>query len=140
MSQTPRSSRIKLKRVYEPASRTDGTSVLVDRLWPRGLSKENAAIDHWCKELAPSATLRQWFGHKPERWEEFRKRYKAEFAQQPETLVELRAFARKGPITLLFAAHDELRNNAIVVNELLCAKPRTTTVPVKTTSKTRRKT
>jgi uncharacterized protein YeaO (DUF488 family) len=140
MSRTRDSSRIKLKRVYEPASRTDGARILVDRLWPRGLRKEDATIDHWCKELAPSTALRQWFGHEPERWEEFRKRYKAELAQQPETLADLRAFARKGPITLLFAAHDELRNNAIVVYELLRAKPRAASVPVKTTSKTRRKT
>lgn len=140
MRPASKSSKIKLKRVYDPASRTDGTRILVDRLWPRGLSKENAAIDHWCKELAPSTALRQWFGHEPERWEEFRKRYKAELAQQPETLAELRGFARKGPITLLFAAHDELRNNAVVVHELLRAKPRAAHVSVKSTGKTRRKT
>jgi len=140
MRQPSRSSKIKLKRVYEPTSRSDGTRILVDRLWPRGLSKEEAAIDYWCKALAPSTTLRQWFGHKPERWEEFRKRYKAELVQQPETLTELRDFARKGPITLLFAAHDELRNNAVVVHELLRAKPRAGSAPVKTTGKTRRKT
>jgi uncharacterized protein YeaO (DUF488 family) len=140
MSQTLKSSRIKVKRVYEPAARTDGTRILVDRLWPRGLRKEDAAIDHWCKELAPSTALRQWFGHEPERWEEFRKRYKTELAEAPEALAELRAFARKGPITLLFAAHDELRNNAVVVHELLRAKPRAVSAPVKTTGKTRRKT
>jgi uncharacterized protein YeaO (DUF488 family) len=140
MSQTLKSSRIKVKRVYEPASRTDGTRILVDRLWPRGLSKEDAAIDHWCKELAPSTALRQWFGHEPERWEEFRRRYKAELAEAPGALTELRGFARKGPITLLFAAHDELRNNAVVVHELLRAKSRAAKVPVKTTGKTRRKT
>jgi uncharacterized protein YeaO (DUF488 family) len=104
------------------------------------LSKEDAAIDHWCKELAPSTALRHWFGHEPERWEEFRKRYKAELAQQPEALAELRGFAHKGPITLLFAAHDELHNNALVIYELLRAKPRAAKVPVKATSKTRRKT
>jgi uncharacterized protein YeaO (DUF488 family) len=104
------------------------------------MSKEEAAIDHWCKALAPSTTLRRWFGHMPERWEEFRKRYKAELAQQPETLAELHAFARKGPITLLLAAHDELRNNAVVVHELLRAKPRAGRAPVKTTGKSRRKT
>lgn len=140
MSRAPKSLEIKRKRVYEPASRTDGTRILVDRLWPRGLSKEDAAIDHWCKELAPSTSLRQWFGHESERWEEFRKRHKAELAEAPEALAELRAFARKGPITLLFAAHDELRNNAVVVHELLRAKRRAGTVPVKTTGKMRRKT
>ena len=137
MSQAPDSARITLKRVYEPASRTDGTRILVDRLWPRGLRKEDAAIDHWCKELAPSTALRQWFGHKPERWEEFRKRYNSELAQQPEALAELRSFARKGPITLLFAAHDKLRNNAVVVHELLRAMRRADRVPVKTIGKTR---
>lgn len=141
MSRPPdSSSRIKLKRVYEPASRTDGTRILVDRLWPRGLSKEEAAIDHWCKALAPSTALRQWFGHEPERWEEFRRRYKAELAEAPEALTELRGFARKGPITLLFAAHDELRNNAVVVHELLRAKLRAAGEPVKTTGRMRRKT
>lgn len=122
MNHTPDASQIKLKRVYEPAARSDGTRILVDRLWPRGLSKENAAIDHWCKELAPSTALRQWFGHKPERWKEFRKRYKAEIARQPEVLAEIRAFAHKGPITLLFTAHDEAHNNAVVLHELLCSK------------------
>ena len=140
MSRTSNSSRIKVKRVYEPASRTDGTRILVDRLWPRGFRKEDAAIDHWCKELAPSTVLRHWFGHKPERWEEFRKRYKAELIEQSEALAELRSFARKGPITLLFAAHDELRNNAVVLDELLCAERRAGTVPVKTSGKTRGKT
>jgi uncharacterized protein YeaO (DUF488 family) len=140
MSEAPDSSKIKLKRVYEPASRTDGTRILVDRLWPRGLSKEDAAIDHWCKELAPSTALRQWFGHKPERWEEFRKRYKAELAQQPEALAELRGFSRKGLITLLFAAHDELRNNAVVVCELLRAKRSRGTVPIKNAGKRQGKT
>jgi uncharacterized protein YeaO (DUF488 family) len=140
MRQASKPSKIKLKRVYEPAARTDGTRILVDRLWPRGLSKEEAAIDHWCKELAPSTALRQWFGHEPERWVEFRKRYKTELAEAPEALAELRGFARKGPITLLFAAHDELHNNAVVSHDLLCAKPPVAKVPIKTTSKTRRKT
>lgn len=140
MSRTTNSSRIKLKRVYEPASRTDGTRILVDRLWPRRLRKEDAAIDHWCKELAPSTALRQWFGHKPERWDEFRKRSKSELAQQPEALAQLRSFARKGLITLLFAAHDELHNNAVVVHELLRAKPRAARVPIKTISGPRGKT
>jgi len=140
MRQAPKPSKIKLKRVYEPPSRTDGTRILVDRLWPRGLSKKDAAIDHWCKELAPSTALRQWFGHEPERWEEFRRRYKTELAEAPEALAELRGFARKGPITLLFAAHDELHNNAVVVDELLRHKRHAGTVPVKTTRKARRKT
>jgi uncharacterized protein YeaO (DUF488 family) len=112
-------SRIEMKHVYEPASPTDGVRVLVDRLWPRGLRKENAAIDHWCKDLAPSTALRQWFGHKPERWEEFSERYRGEIAKHPVALAELQSFADKGPVTLLFAAHDELHNNAVVLKELL---------------------
>jgi uncharacterized protein YeaO (DUF488 family) len=140
MSRAPDPTRIKLKRVYEPASGVDGTRIFVDRLWPRGLRKEDAAIDHWCKELAASTALRQWFGHKPERWEEFRKRYKAEIAEQPEALAELRSFARKGPITMLFAAHDELHNNAVVLHELLRAKRPVARSPTKTVGKTRGKT
>ena len=122
MSQGPHSPKIKLKRVYESMSSADGERILVDRLWPRGLRKEDAAIDLWCKDLAPSTALRQWFGHAPERWEEFRKRYKAELAKQPQALAALRSMARRGPITLLFSAHDELHNNAVVVSELLHAK------------------
>jgi uncharacterized protein YeaO (DUF488 family) len=140
MSQAPGSSRIKLKRVYESASRTDGTRVLVDRLWPRGLRKEDAAIDHWYKELAPSTALRQWFGHAPERWGEFRKRYKSELTQQQEALDELGNFARKGPITLLFAAHDELHNNAVVLSGRLRAKRSTAKAPPKAAGKMRGKT
>ena len=141
MRQTSRAPRIKLKRVYEPASRTDGTRILVDRLWPRGLSKKVAAIDHWCKELAPSTTLRQWFGHKPERWEDFRRRYRAEIAkQQPDALAVLRGFARKGTITLVFAARDELHNDAVVLHELLRGNRRAANVAVKTAGKRRKKT
>lgn len=113
------SSRIKLKRVYEPASQADGTRILVDRLWPRALRKEDAAIDRWCKDLAPSTALRKWFGHDVERWTEFRKRYRAEIVEHPEELAELRSLERKGRITLLFGAHDELHNNAVVLRELL---------------------
>ena len=140
MSSTPDKPGIKLKRVYEPASPADGTRILVDRLWPRGLRKEDAAIDHWFKELAPSTTLRRWFGHKPERWIEFRKRYRAELAEQPEALAQLRSLARKRPITLLFAAHDELRNNAVVVRELLDTEERKARATVKTVGKTRKQT
>lgn len=140
MSLASESSRIKLKRAYEPASPGDGTRILIDRLWPRGVSKEDAAIDHWLKELAPSTALRQWFGHKAERWEEFRKRYRAEIAKQPEALAALRSLAQRGPITLVFSARDELHNDAIVVHELLCAKPRTGRASAKASGKTRRKT
>ncbi len=123
-----------MKRAYEPAYHIDGKRVLVDRLWPRGLRKEDAAINHWYKELAPSTALRQWFGHAPERWKEFRKRYKSELTRQQEALDELRNFAAKGSITLLFAAQYELRNNAVVLSELLRAKPSTAKAPPKKTT------
>jgi uncharacterized protein YeaO (DUF488 family) len=139
MSKTPDKPDIKLKRVYEPASRADGTRILVDRLWPRGLRKEDAVIDHWFKDLAPSTALRQWFDHDVERWEEFRKRYRAELAEQPEALAELRSLARTGLITLLFGAHDEPHNNAVVLRELL-AKRATARTSTKSAGKTRRKT
>src|SRR5262249_10251226 len=113
---------IKLKRVYQPAAPSDGLRILVDRLWPRGLRKDAAAIDHWCKELAPSTALRQWFGHKPERWPEFRTRYRAEIAKQPEALAELRRLPRAGTVTLLFAARDEQHNDAVVLGEVSRAK------------------
>jgi len=129
----------KLRRVYEPASRADGTRILVDRLWPRGLRKEEAAINHWFKDLAPSTALRKWFGHDVEHWVEFRKRYRAEIAEHPEALAELRSLARKGPITLLFGAHDELHNNAVVLRELLAGRA-TTKASAKTAGRARRRT
>ncbi len=134
------SSRIKLKRVYEPAAPSDGVRVLVDRLWPRGLSKADVATVHWYKDVAPSAALRQWFGHKPERWDEFRKRYKSELARQPEALGELRELARKSPVTLLFAAHDELHSNAVVLRELLLAERPKRRTAIRSAGKSGRKT
>ncbi len=131
---------MKLKRVYEPASRADGTRILVDRLWPRGLKKEDAVIGHWLKSVAPSTALRKWFGHDIERWAEFRQRYRAEIAEHPEALAELRSLARKGPITLLFAAHDELHNNAVVLRELLGVRQPKSATPASKAGKTRRRT
>jgi len=141
MSRTPDKPDIKLKRkrVYEPASGADGTRILVDRLWPRGLRKEDAAIDYWFKDLAPSTALRQWFDHDVERWTEFRKRYRAELAEQPQALADLRSLARIGPITLLFGAHDETHNNAVVLRELL-GKRASVRTATKSAGKTRRKT
>lgn len=112
---------IDLKRVYDPAQAEDGTRVLVDRLWPRGLRKDKAEIDFWSKEVTPSDGLRRWFGHKPERWKEFEKRYRAELAA-PETqqhLDAIRALARKDHVMLLYAAHDEAMNNAVVLRDWL---------------------
>jgi uncharacterized protein YeaO (DUF488 family) len=114
--------RIALKRAYEPAAPRDGTRVLVDRLWPRGVSKEAAAIDHWMKELAPSTELRKWFGHDPARWPEFRRRYTAELRQQAEAVAQLRALARKGRVTLVYAAHDEEHNDAVVLRTVLLGR------------------
>ncbi|GAB1412033.1 DUF488 domain-containing protein [Candidatus Desulfobacillus denitrificans] len=92
--------------------------ILVDRLWPRGLSKAQAAIDHWLKEVAPSNELRQWFGHDPEKWPEFRKRYRAELKDNP-ALAELRDLSRKGTVTLVYSAKDELHNQAVVLRQVL---------------------
>jgi uncharacterized protein YeaO (DUF488 family) len=112
---------IRVKRIYEPPARSDGKRILVDRIWPRGLTREDARIDAWIKEVAPSNMLRRWFGHDPEKWQEFRARYVAELRQNP-AVAELRtATARSKSVTLLFAARDCLRNNAIVLREFLCA-------------------
>lgn len=110
---------IKLKRAYEPPAAGDGTRILVDRLWPRGVTKAAAAIDIWVKDIAPSTGLRQWFGHETDRWEEFRRRYVAELEQRPDRLTELRALARSGPITLVFGAHDQMHNDAVVLRKVL---------------------
>ena len=112
-------SRVRLKRAYEPAAPEDGVRVLVDRLWPRGLRKADAAIDRWMKDIAPSTQLRQWFGHDPERWPEFRRRYTRELQQQATAVDELRELARGGRVTLVFAAHDEAHNDAIVLRDAL---------------------
>lgn len=110
---------IKIKRAYAPAEETDGYRILVDRLWPRGISKEKAKIDLWLKSVVPSSDLRKWFGHVPERFPEFTKRYKAELAESG-TLDDLRKVLSEHPdATLLFAAHDEEHNNAVVLKELL---------------------
>ena len=112
-------SHVRLKRVYEPAAPDDGVRVLVDRLWPRGLRKADAAIDRWMKDIAPSTQLRQWFGHDPERWPEFRRRYTRELQQQAVAVEELQELARSGPVTLVFAARDEAHNDAIVLRDAL---------------------
>jgi uncharacterized protein YeaO (DUF488 family) len=111
--------RIRLKRAYEPPAAGDGMRILVDRLWPRGVKKSAAAIDTWMKDVAPSTGLRQWFGHEPDRWEEFRRRYLAELEQKSGLLDEIRALAHRGSITLVFGAHDEMHNDAVVLREVL---------------------
>ncbi len=110
---------VKLKRAYEPPGPDDGRRILIDRLWPRGVKKTDAAIDEWMKEIAPSTELRKWFGHDPDRWPEFRRRYQSEIKQHSDEFERLRALAQHGPITLVFSAHDEAHNDAVVLRDLL---------------------
>jgi uncharacterized protein YeaO (DUF488 family) len=110
---------IRLKRAYEPAESSDGYRVLIDRLWPRGLSRERASLDEWNRELAPSTELRQWFGHEPGRFEEFRQRYIDELRAHRSALAGLRRRARKGRVTLVYAAKDIEHNDAVVLAEVL---------------------
>ena len=104
-----------VKRVYEPPAPDDGQRVLVDRVWPRGVSKEDAALALWLKGIAPSDDLRKWFGHEPARWAEFQKRYRAELDGNEEVVGQLRAMLGKGQVTLLYGAHDEAHNNAVAL-------------------------
>ena len=113
---------VKLKRAYEAASAADGHRILIDRLWPRGVKKADAAIDLWLKDIAPSTGLRKWFGHEPTRWEEFRRRYRAEVDNQPEQLAELRALAQRRSITLVYSARDELHNNGVVLRDIILGR------------------
>jgi uncharacterized protein YeaO (DUF488 family) len=110
---------IRLKRAYEPASDEDGYRVLVDRLWPRGVSKQQAKLDEWEKELSPSSELRAWFGHEPGRFAEFRRRYIDELRANAPRLMELRRRARIGTLTLVYSAHDSEHNDAVVLAEML---------------------
>ncbi len=110
---------IRLKRIYAPPSEHDGARILVDRLWPRGISKLRAALTLWCKDAAPTAELRQWFGHAPARWDEFRRRYRAELRGGGAALAPIRDLLHRGPVTLLFAARDERHNEAVVLRDVL---------------------
>jgi uncharacterized protein YeaO (DUF488 family) len=116
--------RLRIKRIYEPADKADGTRVLVDRVWPRGMTKERAAVDLWLKEIAPSPALRKWFGHDPKRWPEFRSRYRAELDRNTATVGRLLDLATKGKVTLLYAAHDAAHNHAVVLIEYMNALSR----------------
>lgn len=122
MSTYVAAANVKLKRAYEPASADDGTRVLVDRLWPRGVSKDAAALDLWLKDLAPSTELRKWFGHDPARWAEFQERYADEVRQHPGAFGQLRDLAKKGRVTLVYSAHDEEHNDAVVLRSLLLGR------------------
>ena len=110
---------VRMKRAYEPAAPSDGYRVLIDRLWPRGVSRSDADLDEWDRELAPSAALRQWFGHEPSRFHEFRRRYIDELRHQRPRLAELRRRARRGTLTLVYSARDSEHNDAVVLTEVL---------------------
>ena len=112
-------AKIHLKRAYEKSARSDGLRILVERLWPRGLSKERASVDVWLKNIAPSPTLRRWFGHDPAKWEEFQKRYWAELDANPDVVAELRRSVREGPVAFVYAARDEQHNGALALWEYL---------------------
>lgn len=110
---------IRIKRAYEPASEDDGARLLVDRVWPRGVSKQKIAVQAWLKDIAPSTELRTWFGHVPERWEEFRKRYSHELDGNPDAVAELRAWLKRGRVTLVYGARDTEQNQAVVLRDYL---------------------
>lgn len=106
---------IRLKRAYEEARRGDGLRILVERLWPRGLKKEDAAIDVWLKDVAPSTELRQWYAHDVERWPEFKKRYEGELRENRDAITRLLSLCRRGPVTFVYSAHDEIHNSAVIL-------------------------
>ena len=110
---------IRLKRVYDKPAKADGRRVLVDRIWPRGLKKNEARIDQWLKEIAPSTALRKWFAHDPGKWREFKKRYSAELDDQREQVEQLARAAKKRTVTLLFGAKDTEHNNAVALKEYI---------------------
>jgi uncharacterized protein YeaO (DUF488 family) len=109
----------KLKRIYDPYEKGDGKRILVDRLWPRGIKKEGARIDFWLKDIAPSDGLRKWFSHDPSKWLEFKKRYRKELDVKQAMIEDLRKESHRGTVTLLFAAKDVDRNNAVVLKEII---------------------
>ena len=115
---------IALKRAYDSASRTDGTRFLVERLWPRGVSKAKLRVAAWLKEAGPSTELRKWFSHDPEKWDEFRRRYFRELASRPNAWQPIVAAARRGPVTLVYSSHDTQHNNAVALHEYLRRKMR----------------
>ena len=114
-----RREKVRLKRVYDEPSEDDGSRILVERLWPRGMTKDRAAIDLWLREIAPSPELRRWFGHDPAKWGEFQRRYRAELDANDGPVRTLRDWIRKGPVTLVYAAKDEERNSAVLLKAYL---------------------
>jgi uncharacterized protein YeaO (DUF488 family) len=112
-----------VKRIYKPAAKSDGFRVLVDRLWPRGISKSDANLDLWLPDLGPSTSLRQWFNHDPTRWEEFRRRYHDELKQKTALLASITEQAKTSPVTLLYSAKDEQHNQAVALRSFLLKRP-----------------
>ena len=123
---------ITLKRAYDPASPTDGTRYLVERLWPRGVSKARLPIDTWLKEVGPSAKLRQWFNHDPDKWGEFRRRYFRELGAQPKAWRPIVSSARRNRVTLIYSSRDTQHNNAVALQEFLRRKARQRVKPKRT--------
>lgn len=115
-------STIQIKRTYEPPEPGDGRRLLVERLWPRGMTKDSVAADAWMKDVAPSTELRKWFGHRPERWSEFQRRYQAELDANPATWKPIVDASRDGPVTLLYSAHDVEHNGAAVLRDYLATR------------------
>jgi uncharacterized protein YeaO (DUF488 family) len=124
-----RHTMIKLKRVHEPASSSDGGRYLVERLWPRGMKKTALRIDAWLKDVAPSTTLRQWFNHDPKKWEEFQRRYRRELNANPDALRPILNAAQRGNVTLVYSSHDAEHNNAVVLKEYVEQKARRNSSP-----------
>jgi uncharacterized protein YeaO (DUF488 family) len=116
---TSKHSHFPIKRVYEPAEVSDGARILVDRLWPRGVSKQDAHVALWLKDIAPSSSLRKWFGHDAKRWSEFRRKYRAELERNDDLITQVRDLAKKGPVTLIYSAHDQVHNQARVLADYL---------------------
>jgi uncharacterized protein YeaO (DUF488 family) len=131
---------LELKRAYDSASKEDGTRFLVERLWPRGISKANLPLDAWLKEVGPSTELRKWFGHDPLKWSSFRTRYFRELDSRPESWQPIVSAARRGTVTLVYSSHDEEHNNAVALREYLQGKLRTAAAARRpaTTSRARR--
>jgi len=120
---------IRVKRTYDAPARGDGVRILVERLWPRGMKKEELVIDSWEKQVAPSAELRKWFDHRAERWEEFRRRYRTELERNPSAWEPIARAARRGTVTLLYSAHDTQHNGALVLQDFLADRAKTRASP-----------
>ena len=119
---------IRVKRIYEPPEPVDGVRLLVDRLWPRGVSRESASLDAWMREVAPSSELRRWFGHDASRWQEFKRRYAVELGTRQDLVAEILSLARDRPVTLLYSARDPDHNQAVALAEYLAAKAEVTPI------------